>query len=157
MPSLFEFFILSLVLLATGAAFFLLFDWGLDTEAAEPKATRPRSFLIGRAVHSKPARLAASTIIATIFGILEFVSHRIVTSIPIAPEMHAFWDGVIVAIGGAVMAWLLLSGREDLPVDVPRSRSALRPPTYIPHSDKMVQGVRNPRSSAHLDGPIPPA
>jgi hypothetical protein len=119
------------VLLATGAVFFLLFDPALDTCTDEREATRSRSFLVGRAVHSKSARLATSTIIAMVFGVLEFVSHRVITSIHIDPEMHAFWDGVIMALGGALMAWLLLSGREDQPVEMHGSRRpALRPPTY---------------------------
>jgi hypothetical protein len=111
MSVLFDFFVVAVVMLATGAALFLLLDPTLDTSAAD------RNNAEVAASHSRRVRLALSMIVAAVFSVLEYATHRVLLSTQLDANTQAMCDGAVNAFAGAVITWALLSAR-------PRERHA---------------------------------
>jgi hypothetical protein len=111
MSVLFDFFVVAVVMLATGAALFLLLDPTLDTSAAD------RNNAEVAASHSRRVRLALSMIVAAVFSVLEYATHRVLLSTQLDANTQAMCDGAVNAFAGAVITWALLSAK-------PRERRA---------------------------------
>jgi hypothetical protein len=106
MSMLFDFFVLTIVVLATGAALFLFLDPTLDILATDhaPGAVA--------AAHSRRIRFAVSIIVAAVFSIVEYATHRVLLSTQLNPNVSAMCDGAVNAFVGAIVAWALLSAKQ---------------------------------------------
>jgi hypothetical protein len=112
---LFDSFALSIVILAIAAAFYILLsDTPLEIEPQEQKVSWMNTFR-ERAARSAGARIAVATMVAAVFGVLEYLSHRVVLSLGMSADVQAVWDGAVVAIAAASLAWMLLVGQAPMP------------------------------------------
>jgi hypothetical protein len=118
---LFDCFAISIVICGTAAALFILFETISDTSFSQtPSGQETRSLLARVADHAialKATRFAVSTIVATAFGVLEYISHRVLLALQFTADVQAICDGSIVALAGAATAWAFLSAMRHDPVD----------------------------------------
>lgn len=90
----------------------MLGDTVFDSPHADGRSDQPSCSvfrrIVGRARELKATRFAVATLVATAFGILEYISHRLLLALQFTPDVQAICDGSIVAVAGALTAWVLL-------------------------------------------------
>lgn len=112
--------VVSIVILATAVAMFVLFrydpeDAGRSHEhrhhdlALKAELGRIGAFL-SRISAYRSTRAAAATLAAVGFGVLEDASHNLVLSLQLHPALKAMADGFIVAASGGTVVWFILTG-----------------------------------------------
>lgn len=112
--------VVSIVILATAVAMFVLFryDPGNASRTREhrhhDRALKAELGRIGaflsRISSYRSTRAAAATLAAVGFGVLEDASHNFVLSLQLHPTLKAMADGFIVAASGGAVVWLMLTG-----------------------------------------------